>query len=179
MHRVLMPFSRRYIAGFWRCDHAMLCKRARFILSSDGGGRREFKFNVLRVGCAFSAVVSATRMASGSSNHVKTVRDGAGDRRYYAFMLIVCNRRTSDVWTSCREMRDVGNSSTSAYRCAESTPIVINLNSTCRRVGLVHKCDSQCTRKGGWAIPSHQTSVKDGGLYYILSRRDGFPPFLG
>ena len=156
-----------------------LCKRARFIRKSEGGNRRAYDYNVVQVGHAVSAIVAGAPNDVVASNRVNNARDGNGDRRYYAVFVILRNRRTTDVWVSCRELKPVCEGSNSAYSCVRNATRVLLLDSTCRRVGLVHKCDSTCTRNNGWAFPVHGKSVVDGGLYYVLSRSDGFPPFLG
>ena len=56
--------------------------------------------------------------------------------------------------------------------------IAVRISTSVQRVGLVHQCTSECNIQQG-RLTIHKTGLLDGGLFKVLLRKDGFPPFLG
>ena len=154
------------------------CKRARFMQNDSKGPQRAYRYSVIECGEAVSAIVEEDHSPSASSAesfYVRTVTDGDGDCRYFVVGGIIGNVRKDDVWVICKELL----AHNSAYSCKDSTRKFIKLDVGCRRVALVHECGIQCVRQDGRAAPQHHETCLECGVYHVLDRKKGFPPFQG
>ena len=155
--------------------------KARYIRSSGTGTvgkRRAYAHNVLKVGYVVSAIVHPGPESVTSLGQVQTVSDGSGDCKFYAICHILRNAVNGDVWIFGKEMNNEGNG-TLTYSCSGSDLVYMRLDVCCRRVAAVHKCTRECIRSNGWKQPVHDKSILQGGSYRLVSRSEGFPPFLG
>lgn len=55
----------------------------------------------------------------------------------------------------------------------------IHLDSTVRRVGLVHSCDGSCKVDLQRVSISHSLCLLSGGSYKVLDKEHGYPPHMG
>lgn len=155
----------------------VFCKRARFIRQGQRG--RAYRYNVVEIGDAISAVVTQPPQDLLQNGRVNTLSDGNGDCRYYAVFNIVRNAANGDVWVIAKEMQRPHDGTQVTYSCDRSSFVTLLLEENCRRVALVHQCTDDCVRGRGYRLPQHSPSVRDGGKYHIIARADGFPPFQG
>ena len=66
-----------------------------------------------------------------------------------------------------------------AYTCSGMDLQFVEFGSTTRRIGMVYRCNGSCVINIGKKSVSHGEQAKRIGLYYLLTREDGFPPPLG
>ena len=152
-------------------------RKARFMRAQSSGRVRAYPHNVVGVGDAISVVVSESmyQAEAGSDIFMDTVEDGKGICTHYVISSIIGHVISDDVWIIGKELRRVGrffNSSAGRTSC-------FRLTSTCRRVAAVHQCTGTCVQGNGRSRPVHSASLLNGGTYHIISRRNGYPPFLG
>ena len=154
------------------------CHKARFLRERADGSTRSYPHNVIQSGDAVSAVVVSSSGNVTSARKVQITLKGDGDIRYYAVHHIIRNTVTTDVWAVVKELEQEKDKERT-YSCRHSSFLFLLLDDTCRRVAVVHACTTDCVRRKGWAIPVHTASLCDGGSYYVVDRRSGYPPFLG
>lgn len=149
-------------------------RRARFMQKNTDGNKRAYKHNVVQAGDGVSAICRTQGPGEGCDGVIETRSDGNGYCRFFAVISIIGNLRSSDVWLVVSELMKCG----SIYTCDASVKELLKLEQTVRRVCLVHKCDDHCIVQfpNGMA---HSKSTLQNGSFYVLSRKDGFPPFLG
>ena len=150
-------------------------ERARFMARATATGQRSYRHNCVEVGEAVSAVIDRNADEDQGESSLQAVTDGSGYCRYFAVAGIIANVRTDEVWVVVKELRKIGES----YSAAQSCVRLLLLNNACRRVAVVHKCTNACHAHGPRKPPRHTHQVLEGGEFHVVSRRDGFPPFLG
>ena len=156
-----------------------LCTRVRYILDNANGRRRSYKYNVLEPGAAFSAVVTRHRDEDAENRLIETVLDGDGDRRFFAVFAIIRRTPSGAVWVIVKEMVRCVQETLTGYSCEGQEYRVLRLDDSCRRIAAIHMCTQSCVRRGGWGSPVHDTKLMEGGKYMMVSRSEGYPPFLG
>jgi len=64
------------------------------------------------------------------------------------------------------------------YSCKDEAPELFKFDGTVRRVSTFHVCDDECVVNAQGRSVSHSCDVLSGGLYNIMSKKNGYPPHM-
>ena len=154
------------------CQPFNVYRTARFVTENGFGGRlRCYPFNTLERGCAVSVVVVNDGTVVEAS--------GNGDGVLSVFAInAVCKGQGKDVWLIVRRMKQVKDAKKGVMSSTGSGLQLLRLDATVRRVFLMHHCDENCKRERSNMI-THSAEAHNGGVFTVVTRRDGYPPHLG
>lgn len=150
-------------------------QRARFVPTAVGTNV-SYPYSVVRVGDAVSAVVD---IDASTGTDIHTVDDGSGRCSYFVVCAIAGNTNNGDVWVVVKELQLQGHDMSDLYSCKDKPMQLLQLTQYVRRIGLVHKCDDACRTHFSMGRVSHSAKSIDGGIYHVIARHQGYPPFLG
>ena len=103
-----------------------------------------------------------------------TDQDNEGMELYLGVCGIV--RATRDeLWVIALTLEREGD----CYRSISTRPSVVRLDDQIRRVAALHRCTERCSINVRLSTISHDRSVLNGGHYWLLGKRDGYPPHMG
>ena len=141
-----------------------------------GAENVSYKYNVVRSGDAVSAVIDVD---ATTEDCICTVDEGRGRYSYFAVCALIGNTTNGEVWAVVKDICVVG-SDVCDYHSCERMPIkILQVTRYVRMVGLVHKCDDNCSTEFAKGKESHCYSVLQCGRYSVIGRHDGYPSFLG
>ena len=165
--------------GFSTIRDMVYYRRVRFMALNTYGRSRGYRHNAVECGEAMSVVVGddgpSTDERAGRVQPVVPREDGNGRCVFFIVASIVTSVTGGKVWAVVRQL----NKKDDAYSCDGSPLRCVELNDGVRRVALVHQCTDACVADVRAGTMTHAQSTLDGGVYHVIGRDGGYPPFLG
>ena len=131
--------------------------------------KKDFKYDSVRSGDAISTSCTSTEGEFVSHD------TGGSFQSFFFVESLFRVKYTGTIYAGARLLME----SDGAYTCSGMDLQFVEFGSTTRRIGMVHLCNGYCVINIGKKSVSHGKQAKRIGLYYLLTREDGFPPPLG
>ena len=135
-------------------------------------GSHSYPYRTIKVGTAVTVLVPT----ESDSEHLiisNNQQTSTNCKRLLTAVMYIMNLRHHN-WIIGLRMIPQGG----FHAVSKHDVIVIRISTCVQRVGLVHQCTSECNIQQG-RLTVHKNGLLDGGLFKVLLRKDGFPPFLG
>lgn len=136
------------------------------------GTGNSYKYNEVEVGNVLSVV---SDVIDDVMEHDATI---VGDLQFFGVYAIFRMSRDNKLWVACKNMVRTGCTERTEYQISGDV-VLLELGGGVRRAGAAHYCDDRCVHAQRGMDVKHSMGVRDGGLYALWSRAEGFPPFMG
>jgi len=147
-------------------------KMMRLVATSKYGRRkRAYPHNTVQVGDGISAVVYSRGPVRST---ILTAEDGRGSLEMFSVHGVI-QGDDKKVWAVVKKFipADIG------MTCNNVPYQILAVSKCVRRIGLMHICDDRCLECTRSETMKHSSSAVDGGKYFLYSRTDGYPPYMG